>query len=448
MKILALDHYGGDGMLDLVCRWQDDGHSVRWFFKKDERNANIGKGLAETRVADWREHVRWADLIVCADNTIYLHELDRIRKADPKKRVVGATVDAAAWELDRNLGQAVFKRAGIAVPPYREFSTYDAAIAHVKATGEAYACKPSYDEPDKSLSYVAKSPADLVYMLETWKKARRHKGPFILQEKIAGCEMAVGGFFGPAGFLKGWCENWEFKTLCPGDKGPNCGEMGTVLRFTAKSKLADRVLKPLESRLARLRYVGYVDVNCIIDDAGEPWPLEFTMRFGWPTFNIQQALLTGDSAEWLADLADGKNTPSGSRPFALERVATGVVLALPEFPYNKTPIDKVTGVPVYGALERRLRKHIHPCQMMRSESVPTDVNDSVVNLPCLQTAGDYVLLATGTGETIRQARGRAYKVLDGLRVPASPFWRPDIGERLKEQLPMIQTKGYASNLNF
>lgn len=444
MKILALDHFGGDGMLDLVCRWQDDGHDVRWFFKKDERNAAFGQGLADKIVGDWRDHVHWADLIVCADNTKYLRELDGLRKRDPGKLIVGATVDAAAWELDRNLGQAIFKRAGIPVPPYREFSHYDQAIAYVKSTGEAYACKPSYDEPDKSLTYVGKSPADLVYMLERWKKAKRHKGPFILQEKVAGTEMAVGAFFGPHGFNAGWCENWEEKNLMAGGRGPATGEMGTVLRFVAKSKLADKVLKPLEGRLARLKYVGYVDVNCIIDERGDPWPLEFTMRFGWPTFNIQQALLTGDSAEWLAGLAAGRDL----KPFSMGSVATGVVLALPEFPYGKTPVDKVLGVPVYGALPRAVRKHIHPCEMMLGQNVPTDIEDQVVNMPCLLTAGDYVLVASGTGETIRRARGAAYRVLDKIKVPASPFWRPDIGDRLKEQLPMIQAMGYASNLTF
>lgn len=441
MKVLLIDHFGGDGMLDIALRMQDDGHDVRWAFKREERNAFFGKGLV-TIVSDWREHVRWADLIVCADNTKYLRELDAIRKNDPKRRIVGASVESAAWELDRNLGQKMFKAAGIPVPPFKEFQAYDAAIAHVKRECTGFACKPSYDEADKSLSYVGKTPADLVYMLERWKKARRHKGPFVLQELVSGCEMAVGGFFGPHGFNSGWCENWEFKSLMAGDRGPNVGEMGTVLRFVPKSKLADKVLRPLESRLARMKYVGYVDVNCIIDEDGDPWPLEFTMRFGWPTFNIQQALLKGDSAEWLADLCDGRD----SKPFMQNTVATGVVMGLPEFPYGKTPVDKMVGAPIYG-LTPAVRRHVHPCETMLGKA-PCDVNGEIVTMPCMLTAGDYVLVASGTGETVRQSRGRAYRVLDKVKVPASPFWRPDIGQRLKEQLPAIQQQGYATGLTF
>jgi phosphoribosylamine--glycine ligase len=361
MKLLVIDSFGGDGGLDFCMRAKADGHQVRWHFLRTDRTKDIGRGLVE-RVGNWREHMRWADLVVLTDNTKHLRELDFWRQQPGCPPIIGASVESASWELDRKTGQETFKKAGIAVPPFREFSDYDAAIAYVKREGRPFVSKPSYDESDKSLSYVAKTPADLVYMLDRWKRAKKLKGAFILQEKISGCEMAVGGWFGPHGFNRGWCENWEFKSLFPGDKGPNVGEMGTVLRFVAKSKLADKVLKPLTAALAKMKYVGYVDVNCIIDEHGDPWPLEFTMRMGWPTFNIQQALVQGDHVEWLADLARGRD----SKPFVLDKVATGVVMALPEFPYNKTPTANITGVPIQG-VTTSLAQHIHPCQAMQGE---------------------------------------------------------------------------------
>lgn len=454
MKVLAIDHFGGDGMLDWLMRCQADGHDVRWHFVKTDKTLNFGKGLVR-HVSDWREWIRWADIVVLADNTKYLREIDAWRRNEGIK-VVGATAEAAAWELDRKTGQEVFKKAGIPVPPFREFNDYDAAIAYVKREDRAFVSKPSYDEADKSLSYVAKTPADLVYMLERWKKSKKLKGAFILQEKVAGCEMAVGGFFGPHGFNSGWCENWEFKSLMAGDRGPNVGEMGTVVRFINKSKLADKVLRPLADRLHRLKYVGYVDVNCIIDDEGTPWPLEFTMRFGYPTFNIQQALIKGDHVEWLEALASGKD----AKPFTTETIATGIVMALPQFPYGRTPPEDVTGVPVYGlknststTLGKRQtvfvtpEPNIHLCEMMWGEA-PMDQDGKVVTKPCLVTAGDYVLVASGLGETVRQSRGAAYRILDRLKAPASPFWRPDIGQRLKEQIPLVQKHGYAAGMTF
>jgi hypothetical protein len=33
-----------------------------------------------------------------------------------------------------------------------------------------------------------------------------------------------------------------------------------------------------------------------------------------------------------------------------------------------------------------------------------------------------------------------------IEVPNSPFWRPDIGQRLEKQLPTVQAKGFAEDL--
>ncbi len=439
MRVLLVDYYGTDGMLDFAMRCKASGHDVRWFFKRDDRNALVGKGLV-TRVADWREHMRWADVVMLADNTHYLIELDRWRKEGVP--IIGATVESATWELNRVTGQDRFKKAGIPVPPFREFTRYDDAIAYVKKEGRAFVSKPSYDESDKSLSYVGKTPADMVYMLQRWKKQAKLKGAFILQEKVKGCEMAVGAWVGPHGFNSGFCENWEFKSLMAGDRGPNVGEMGTVVRYVTKSKLADKVLRPLEEMVVRTGHTGYFDVNCIIDEDGDPWPLEFTMRPGWPTFNIQQALNKGDPVEWLANLSNGRD----SRPWLLDKLSTGVVMALPEFPYGKTPIDKMVGVPIQG-LTPSMLENVHPCQLQLG-SAPADQAGEVVDKPCWLTAGDYVLVASGLGDSVRQSRSRAYRILEKIQAPASPFWRPDIGQRLKEQLPQIQKHGYASNMSF
>lgn len=440
MRILWIDSDMGCGGLDPLMRMKADGHDVRWFGRKplDWRAQPIGKGLVDV-VTHWEDHVRWADLIIQGDNTYYVTQLDHWRARGYP--IVGASAAAAQWELDRTYGQQVFRKAGIKTAPYKEFMQYDPALAYVKKEMRRFVSKPLGDEEDKSLSYCAKDAADMVYMLERWKKARRHKAGFILQEFVAGTEMAVGAFFGPGGF-GAVCENWEFKKLFPGDRGPATGEQGTVLRFVKKSHLADLVLYPLEDALHAIGYVGYVDVNCIIDDAGDPWPLEFTMRFGWPTFPIQQALLQGDHAEWLYELARGRTID----PWELDTIAVGVVMALPDFPYSKITRKDVTGIPVHG-LTPRIMRDVHPSEMMMGEA-PVEVDGKIVTSPILCSAGDYLLTVTGTGDTIRKARGHAYAVLDKISVPASPFYRNDIGQRLKKQLPEIQAQGYAAGIEF
>ena len=442
MRVLLIDADAGNGQLGFAMRAIDQGHEVKWFFRKpiDWNVQPIGKGIVPI-VHDWRAHLDWADLVILGDNTKYLVEIDGYRKSRGLK-VVGATVESARWELDRTFGQAVFKKAGIEVPPYREFSNYDQAIAYVKKEGREFVSKPCGDEENKALSYVPTSAADLVYMLERWKRQQKHKDSFILQERVKGKEMAVGAWFGPDGFSSLWCENFEEKKLFPGGLGPNTGEMGTALKMVARSKLADKVLKPLESALERTGHVGYVDVNCIIDEKGVPWPLEFTMRFGYPTFPIQQALIAGDVVEWLYDLAEGRDAKPWSREHAV-----GVVMAIGDFPHSHITKKEVVGVPIYGATPSVLDR-LHFCEVMRG-TAPHMHGELIANKPCYVTAGDYVLVAAGVGGTsVVEARGHSYQALNRIKLPSSPFWRDDIGQHLRYDLPALQALGYAREWSY
>ena len=203
-----------------------------------------------------------------------------------------------------------------------------------------------------------------------------------------------------------------------------------------------KVLQPVEDQLASLGYIGYIDVNCIIDDDGTPWPLEFTMRPGWPTFNIQQALHNGDHAEWLINLSQGED----AKNWTMDAIATGVVMSIPDYPYSHLTRKEVNGVPLYGMTPEN-DPHIHPCEMMAGEA-PHEVNGKILSQPCLVTAGDYVLVASGTGETVSASKKAAYNILEQLSLPNSPMYRTDISNRLKKQIPKLQAMGYATGMDY
>ncbi|MBR8093782.1 hypothetical protein KDX09_30930 [Burkholderia cenocepacia] len=254
--------------------------------------------------------------------------------------------------------------------------------------------------------------------------------------------MAVGGFFGPDGWSKGWVENWENKKLMNGDLGVNTGEMGTTVRVVRQSKLAEEVLKPATEHLKKIGYVGYVDVNCMIPTDGKgPYPLEWTMRDGWPIRHNLTALIDGDPAQWMADKIQGRDTLK----IRMDEVCISVLMALPDFPYSKITNKELCGIPIYGAEDT---EHLHFSEVMMG-TAPREVNGKVVDLPGPVTAGDYVLIATGTGESITGARRSAYSAIKKVKIPNSPFYRTDIGVgRLKKQLPDLQQMGYAKGLSY
>ncbi len=439
MKLLIVDP-GGFG-LDIALRAQAAGHKVKLAIKDDPKTKDIGRGFVDV-VRDHREWLRWADLTLATDNALYLHDLDRHRKEGGL--VVAPTPELAQWELDRQIGQKVFKDHGIATAESKEFKDYDTAIAHVKKTMKRYVCKPTGGlEADKSLSYCSSGPDDMIFTLERWKKLNKLKLDFVLQDFVPGIEMGVGGWFGPGGWNVGWEENFEFKKLMNDDMGCATGEQGTVCRIVKSSKLAREMLVPLTDTLEKMGYIGNIDVNCIIDEAGKPWPLEFTCRLGWPSFNLLTALVDGDPVQWLMDLANGND----SRPFSMNEICAGVVLSIPDYPYSHLTKKEVTGIPVYG-ITPTTWEHMHPCEMMMGEKIPEQVGEAISYLPCPATAGDYVLVMTGRGSTVRDATRSAYRRLKKLTMPNSPMYRTDIGNKLKKQLPAIQAHGYATGMTY
>lgn len=448
MKILVLDV--ASNALDLCLRWQQEGHEVKWWDKpRDNGDRRLaGDGLVD-KIRDFadlrKKWIGWADLIYTPDNTCYLDLLEPFRKIGYP--IFGCNLEAVEMELDRDHGQKVMSDHGLKVIEGKTFHDYDTATTYVKKHGKAFVSKPSGDG-ERAMSYVSNNAADLVYMLQRWKKIDKYRKAakemgFILQEKVNGvAEMAVGGWFVPGkGFSKaGWVENFEHKSLCVGDLGVSTGEMGTIVRVVKQSKLADMMLKPVAAHLEKIGYVGYVDVATIIGEDGTPWPLEFTMRDGWPIRHNLTSLIEGDQAQWMLDMVNGKDTLK----IRTDVISASVVMALPDFPYSHVTNRELCGIPIYGAEDM---EHLHWSEVMLGDA-PREINGKVVDLPGPVTCGDYTLVATGEGSTVSGARRSVYSALKKVKIPNSPFYRTDIGIKLRKQLPKLQALGFAKGMEF
>ncbi len=439
MKILVLDPDRCGLPFSLLCK--ASGHDVILWMPPEQGTNNpspIGNGLVD-KVRDWEGKMKWADLIVVTDNSKYSARLETYFQKDFP--IVGANQRSAALELDREVGSKFLNDCGIKTLPFQTFTSFDDAISHVRTTGGTFVCKPWGGTQDKALSYVSKSPADMIFTLERWRRSKKLQGKFMLQKKVSGVEMGVAGWFGPGGWCSYIDENWEHKKLMNDDLGCNTGEMGTVMRYVTKSKLFNDVLAPCTERLHRLGYVGNVDVNCIVAEDGTPWPLEFTMRFGWPSFNLCTSLHLGDPAEWLGGLLEGKDLLR-----CKEDVCVGVVLAHGDFPYSNYPAEEVVGFPITGLTAGRRRQVSLSSVMMAS--APMMVEGKVKNTPTLCTAGEYVAVVTGHGSTVCEAQASAYDVAWKIDWPSNKMMRTDIGCRLEEGLPLLQAHGYAKGMRY
>jgi phosphoribosylamine--glycine ligase len=440
MLILVIDPSGLT--LDWCLRCVDAGHTVK-LYTKGSRSSHIGQGLVD-KVDNWKKYMDVADLIFSADNLEFMAEIDEyIKKGYP---VFGPGKRAAKLELDRMYGQNVIKAFGGPIIPSHEFKNYDAAIRFVKENPKRYVCKPCGEEEDKTLSYVAKDEADLIGFLSKRKESAKGSPYFILQEFKSGTEIAVTGIFGPAGWMDFWCEGWEFKKQMNGDLGVNTGEMGTVTRYTKQSKIADILMKPLAKTLHEIGYVGMLDMNCIIDEKdGTPWPMEWTARPGYPMWNIMQpCMMNEDPAQWMLDCINGKNTLQVEY-----NTCVGVVMANADFPFNNRSDEDYLDFPILtDDLSSEELNNVHPCEIKLSKTVKMIDGELCEDMPEWGTAGSYILVCTGTGRRISEAKDNAYKIVKKIKLGNDPQYRTDIGERCEKGLVKLRKHGYCTDWRY
>ncbi|MFH1509149.1 MAG: phosphoribosylglycinamide synthetase C domain-containing protein [bacterium] len=416
-----------DGLIsDVAWHVFKEGHEVRLSIDNKEE-ADVADGFVP-KVANWKEHVDWADVIVFDDVLGYGTKADKLRKTG--KAVIGGTPYIDRLEDDRSFGQEELKRHGINILTYQNFTDFDEAIGFVKQNPNRYVVKPSGEAQNlKRLLFVGQEEdgSDVIRILEAYKKVWIHKiKMFQLQKRVDGVEVAIGVFFNGQEFLSPINVNFEHKKLFPGNIGPATGEMGTSMFWSEPNKLFNSTLKKMEETLHLENYVGYIDLNCIVNNYGI-YPLEFTARFGYPTISIQQESMNMPIGEFLYTLANkGPNNFKAKKGYHV-----GVRLVVPPYPFrDKRTFDS------YSKDATIVFKHKDNLDGIHIEDV------KLVNGQWTVTGSRGVaLVVTGSGSTMKQAQQQAYNRIQDVLIP-NMYYRTDIGNRWYEDFDKLHTWGY------
>ncbi len=438
MKVLVID--ADRVALDFCLRAAAAGHEVRWF-RFSKKPTRDGEGFPQIEIVEnYKDSLSWAKsgLIFVTGNAKYIPEMDRLR--DFGFTIFAPSVKSAELEINRAVGMQALEQIGIDVPHYETFTSLQDAEKFARKADQGYCFKTMGSEEDKSLTFVSCDPGDLVGWLQRKiKMGMKLKGPCMLQEKIDMlCDYGVSGWFGPEGFLTDkWQICFEHKRLMNGEKGPQTGEMASLTQYCEKEKLADDMLIPLEPLLKKLGHRGDFAIGVGIDKKGKAWPFEFTARIGIPAFYNQTASHAGDPVKWMKDLLSGKDSLKVSYDACLS-----VVMAQPPFPYDDDPSPLNEGNCIYGIDD--VHEQMHLVSVMR-EKGPVFKNDKVIDEEIYKTTGSYVLVATGLGKTIEDARKSVYGATDEVKFKDS-IYRTDGGEKVKPLLKELHQFGYAEDL--
>ena len=413
MRVLGIGK--GNDLADIYLRLQSAGHEVR-VFVDDPESRDIFRGML-TLTGDWQTELPWIreSGFILFEGIGWGETQDRLRKEG--YRVIGGSALGDRLETDRAFGQEVLRNIGLLTAASHEFDDFDAAIDFVSRTRARYVLKFSGQGFASTRNYVGEmeNGNDVIAVLrlqrDRWKYDERPN--FILMEHISGVEIGVGAFFNGREFLSPPNLDWEHKRFFPQNLGELTGEMGTLLTYRGGEPLFNRTLGRLAPLLAESGYVGYINLNTIVNERGI-FPLELTCRFGYPGFAILDEMHVGG---WTAVFERLLNGATEIETF--DGYAICVVLTVPTFPYYHGYESLSKGAPILfrDSLTDADREHLHYAEVaMEGEQ--------------LVTAGSvgYVMVVTGRGTTVEAARDDAYERARKVVIP-NVRYRTDIGEQ-------------------
>ncbi|MDQ1263145.1 MAG: phosphoribosylamine---glycine ligase [Campylobacterota bacterium] len=241
------------------------------------------------------------------------------------------------------------------------------------------------------------------------------------EAKKAISEMLSGKSFGDAGrkvvveeFLDGYelsmfavCDGEDYillpaaqdhKRLLNNDEGPNTGGMGAyaptpLVDYELYQKVRERIIRPtldgMKKENAPFEGVLFIGIMVV---KGEPYTLEFNVRFGDPECEILMPLMTSSVSDMFYKAAT-KRLSEIKVEFS-KQYAVGVVMASANYPYsNSTPAEIILD----NVYHEEIEKYTH-------------ISYAGVSLidGLLYADGGRVLVCVGVGDTIKEARDRAY----------------------------------------
>lgn len=261
-----------------------------------------------------------------------------------------------------------------------------------------------------------------------------------LQAKQSVESMLSGKAFGDAGknivveeFLEGFelsvfavCDGRDFvilptaqdhKRLLDDDKGPNTGGMGA---YSPTPQCTPALLEKIKSRIIRptleamkcenAEFCGVLFCGIMVA-GGEPFVLEFNVRFGDPECEVILPMLKTPLLDILeATLAQNLRN---FKVEILDKACVGVVVASENYPNASPPqaISMDAGVNCTS----NLQSHI-------SFAGVSDENGA------LMASGGRVLVSVGVGDSLREAQKNAYSLAEGVRFKGAKM-RRDIANK-------------------
>ncbi|MFD1795652.1 phosphoribosylamine--glycine ligase [Paracoccus aurantiacus] len=352
--------------------------------------------------------------------------------------VVGPEAPLAAGVAD------ALRAAGLLVfGPSQAAAQLEASKAFTKeicdACGAPTAAWARFDAAADAHVYVDAQGAPIVVKADGLAAGKGVVVAETLEQAHEAIDMIFGGAFGASGaevvieeFMEG--EEASFFILSDGvnclpigtaqdhkrvgerDTGPNTGGMGAyspapVLTDAIQAQVMEQMIRPTVAEMARrgTPFQGVIFAGLMIKD-GQARLVEYNVRFGDPECQVLMMRLGAQALDLIHACAEGRLDQIAAN-WAEDHALT-VVMATEGYPGDYAKGSRIKGLD--DLPEDSFNMIFHAGTAMKDGG--------------LVASGGRVLAATGRGDTLTQARERAYALVNGVDWPEG-FYRRDIGWR-------------------
>ncbi|WP_171228502.1 phosphoribosylamine--glycine ligase [Ruegeria sp. HKCCA4008] len=375
----------------------------------DIENGGAVVGFAEENAIDF--------VIVGPEAPLAAGVVDRLREAGVL--VFGPSAEAAKLEASKSFTKEICDAANAPTAAYARFTEAEAAKAYIREQGAPIVVKADGLAAGKGVIVAMDEKTALDAIDDMFGGAFGGAGAEVVIEEFMDGEEASLFVLCDGEDILSVGTAQDHKRVGEGDTGLNTGGMGAyspapVLSEEVEARAMEEIVRPTIAEMKRrgTPFQGVLYAGLMIKD-GQPRLVEYNVRFGDPECQVLMMRLGAQAMDLMHAAAEGRL--GEMRVNWADDHAITVVMAANGYPgaYKKgTAIKGLEGLP-------------EDSRNMVFHAGTKSVDGQVV------ASGGRVLNMTARGSTLKEARDRAYEMVEAVDWPDG-FYRRDIGWRALE----------------
>ncbi len=339
---------------------------------------------------------------------------DRLREAGVL--VFGPSAEAARLEASKSFTKEICDASGAPTAGYARFTEAGPAKEYIRAQGAPIVVKADGLAAGKGVIVAMDEQTALDAIDDMFGGAFGGAGAEVVIEEFMDGEEASLFVLCDGEDILSIGTAQDHKRVGEGDTGLNTGGMGAyspapVLSAEIEARAMDEIVRPTVAEMKRrgTPFQGVLYAGLMIKD-GQPRLVEYNVRFGDPECQVLMMRLGAQAMDLMHAAAEGRLTET--RVNWADDHAITVVMAANGYPGSYEKGTVINGLDDLAEDSRNMVFH-----------AGTRVAEGKI-----QASGGRVLNVTARGDTLQEARDRAYGMVEGVDWPEG-FYRRDIGWR-------------------